>query len=126
MNAEQNPLLRYDSLLQQYAEQVEPLLTQLRERVDNELDRIRHQEATLLADRLQALQELQTAIGIDARFLLKTARFQEFFDRYLNVKSTYNRDKTLTISPNQFLGDWRIFPTTPILKIGCLSKNLVT
>ncbi|WP_310426538.1 hypothetical protein [Chamaesiphon sp. VAR_48_metabat_135_sub] len=55
MNAEQNPLLRYDSLLQQYAERVEPLLTQLRERVDNELDRIRHQEATLLADRWQSL-----------------------------------------------------------------------
>jgi hypothetical protein len=106
MNAEQNPLLRYDSLLQQYAERVEPLLTQLRERVDNELDRIRHQEATLLADRLQALQELQTAIGIDARFLLKTVRLQEFFDRYLNVKSTYNRDKTPQI--DDIVANWSL------------------
>jgi hypothetical protein len=94
MNAEQNPLLRYDSLLQQYADRVEPLLTQLRDRVDNELNLICHQEATLLADRTQALQELQTAIGVDARFLLKTARFQEFFEKYLNVKSKYDRDKT--------------------------------
>lgn len=68
MNAEQNPLLRYDSLLQQYTDRVEPLLTQLRDRVDNELNLICHQEATLLADRTQALQELQTAIGVDAMF----------------------------------------------------------
>lgn len=94
MNAEQNPLLRYGSLLEQYTDRVEPFLTQLRERVDNELDRIRQQEATLIVDRAQALQKLQTEIGVDARFLLKTARFQEFFEQHLNVKSKYNRDKT--------------------------------
>jgi hypothetical protein len=99
MNAEQNPLLRYDLRLQQYSDRVEPLLTQLHQRVDNELNLIRQQEATLLAARTQALEELQTAIGVDARFLLKTARFQEFFvrvasalpNRYLNVKSQYYR-----------------------------------
>jgi hypothetical protein len=93
MNAEQNPLMHYDSLLQQYAQRVEPLLAQLHERVDSELIRIRHQEATLLTARSQALQALQTAIGLDARFILTTARFQEFFERQLNVKSKYGRDR---------------------------------
>jgi hypothetical protein len=53
MNAEQNLFPRYESILQQYTVRVEPLLAQLRERVDEELNRIRHQEATLLADYLR-------------------------------------------------------------------------
>jgi hypothetical protein len=106
MNAEQNPFLRYELLLRQYSERVEPLLSQLHDRVDNELNLIRQQEASLLAARTQALEELQTAIGVDARFLLKTARFQEFFNRYLNVKSTYYRDKTPQV--DEIVANWSL------------------
>jgi hypothetical protein len=94
MNAQQNPFLRYELLRQQYSERVEPLLAQLHDRVDNELNLIRQREATLLAAQTQALEELQTAISVDARFLVKTARFQDFFEQHLNVKSKYYRDKT--------------------------------
>jgi hypothetical protein len=106
MNAQQNPFLRYDLLLQQCSARVEPLLTQLHDRVDNELNLIRQQEATLLAARTQALAELQTAIGVDARFLLKTARFQEFFEQHLNVKSKYYRDKTPQV--NEIVANWSL------------------
>jgi hypothetical protein len=106
MNAEQNPFLRYELLLQQYLERVEPLLTQLHDRVDNELNLIRQQEATLLAARTQALEELQTAIGVDARLLLKIARFQEFFEQHLNVKSRYYRDKTPQV--DEIVANWSL------------------
>ncbi len=97
MNAEQKPFSCYDSILQEYTIRVEPLLAQLRDRVEEELNRIRHQEATLLVDRSQALQELQTAIGIDARFLLKTARFQDFFEKHLKIEPRSNRDRTTKV-----------------------------
>jgi hypothetical protein len=106
MNVEQNLFPRYDSILQQYTVRVEPLLAQLRERVDEELNRIRHQEATLLADRAQALQELQIAIGIDARFLLKTARFQDFFEKHLNIEPRYNRDRTTKV--DDIVANWSL------------------
>jgi hypothetical protein len=106
MTAEQNPFLRYELLRQQYSERVEPLLAQLHDRVDNELNLIRQQEATLLATQTQALEELQTAIGVDARFLLTTARFQEFFDRHLNVKSKYCRDKTPQV--DEIVANWSL------------------
>jgi hypothetical protein len=106
MNAEQNLFSRYDSILQQYTVQVEPLLAQLRDRVDEELNRIRHQEATLLADRLQALQELQIAIGIDARFLLKTARFQDFFEKQLNITSRFDGDQITKV--DDLVANWSL------------------
>lgn len=106
MNVEQNLFPCYDSILQQYTVRVEPLLAQLRERVDEELNRIRHQEATLLADRAQALQELQIAIRIDARFLLKTARFQDFFEKHLNIEPRYNRDRTTKV--DDIVANWSL------------------
>jgi sugar phosphate isomerase/epimerase len=128
MNAEQNPLLRYDSLLQQYAERVEPLLTQLRERVDNELDRIRHQEATLLADRLQALQELQTAIGIDARFLLAKKLDRDYFQRKIEwlVKMSVT---AYSVHPGSYTdfpeAAWDLFLTNLAwLRTQCSSHNI--
>jgi hypothetical protein len=104
MNAQQNPFLRYELLRQQYSERVEPLLAQLHDRVDNELNLIRQQEATLLAAQTKALEELQIAISVDARFVLKTARFQEFFEQHLNVNSKYYRDKTPQMTGSLLIG----------------------
>lgn len=106
MNAQQNPFLRYELLRQQYSERVEPLLAQLHDRVENEIDLIRQREATLLAAQTQALEELQTAISVDARFLLQTARFQEFFEQHLNVKSKYYRDRTPQV--DEIVANWSL------------------
>jgi hypothetical protein len=106
MNAQQNPFLRYELLRQQYSERVEPLLAQLHDRVENEIDLIRQREATLLAAQTQALEELQTAISVDARFLLQTARFQEFFEQHLNVKSKYYRDRTPQV--DDIVANWSL------------------
>ncbi len=83
MSDNHNPLHHYGLLLHQYQERVETLLAQLRQRSDDELSRIHQEEAELLAAQTQALLELQTFIGIDARFLLNTAQFQEFFEKFL-------------------------------------------
>jgi hypothetical protein len=93
MSDDQNLLDSYDLLFQQSADRIEPLLAQLRQRVDDELDRIRQQEAELLEAQTQALLKLQTAIGVDARFLLKTSKFKEFFDKFLQPQPKSYRHK---------------------------------
>lgn len=85
MNEELNPLASYDLLRQQHTEQIEPLLARLHQQVDAELAQIRQRSADLLAERTCSLQELKTAISTDARFLLSTRQFREFFDRFLKT-----------------------------------------
>jgi hypothetical protein len=52
------------------------------------------------------LQKLQVAIGIDARFLLKTARFQDFFEKHLNIEPRSNRDRTTKV--DDIVANWSL------------------
>lgn len=88
-----NLLHHYELLRHQYQDRVEPLLAQLRQRIDDELSRIRQEEAELSAAQVQALLELQTAIGVDARFLLNTAQFQDFLEKFLQPQPKFDLDK---------------------------------
>ncbi len=75
-----NLLDLYQQNVLAHSQQFDPLLSQLRQDVEERLVQLQQQEISLIESQTQILQDLKLTLATDARFVLETPEFQEFVE----------------------------------------------
>jgi hypothetical protein len=123
MNVASTALDRFQQLTENHANQFEPQLAQIRQRLDRELAELQQQETDLVQTQNQALAELRQAIHTDARFLLATPQFQSFVEGVLPKEpSRYYFKPQVQISKQ--VADWLVHQSTDAIGISDYAEDV--